>query len=94
MSHVEALTVTSCLPRCWLQPEGWDDIPRQIPDPKATKPEDWSDEDDGEWEPPMIDNPEFKVCSAAYCADAVVHTPCSRPLARCRARFRASGSPR
>merc|ERR1719327_2595554 len=42
------------------KPEGWDDIPAQIPDPDATKPEDWDDEDDGEWEPPLIDNPEFK----------------------------------
>merc|ERR1711975_80985 len=24
------------------------------------KPDDWDDEDDGEWEPPMIDNPEYK----------------------------------
>ena len=42
------------------KPEGYDDIPAQIPDPDATKPEDWDDEDDGEWEPPLIDNPEFK----------------------------------
>merc|ERR1712228_845099 len=42
------------------RPEGWDDIPSQIPDPDATKPEDWDDEDDGEWEPPLIDNPDFK----------------------------------
>jgi len=42
------------------KPEGYDDIPAQIADPDATKPEDWDDEDDGEWEPPMIDNPEFK----------------------------------
>ncbi|CAB0041816.1 unnamed protein product [Trichogramma brassicae] len=27
---------------------------------KAAKPEDWDDEMDGEWEAPMIDNPEFK----------------------------------
>merc|ERR1712152_13163 len=26
----------------------------------GTKPEDWDDEMDGEWEPPMIDNPEYK----------------------------------
>ena len=32
----------------------------QIADPDATKPEDWDDEDDGEWEPPLIDNPDFK----------------------------------
>mmetsp|Transcript_30205 Transcript_30205/g.86213 ORF Transcript_30205/g.86213 Transcript_30205/m.86213 type:complete len:403 (-) Transcript_30205:179-1387(-) len=42
------------------KPEGWDDIPAEIADPDATKPEDWDDEDDGEWEPPMIDNPEYK----------------------------------
>jgi|Transcript_64184 calreticulin len=42
------------------KPDGYDDIPAQIPDPDATKPEDWDDEDDGEWEPPLIDNPDFK----------------------------------
>merc|ERR1739842_170652 len=31
-----------------------------IADPDATKPEDWDDEMDGEWEPPMIDNPDYK----------------------------------
>ena len=42
------------------KPDGYDDIPAQIADPDATKPEDWDDEDDGDWEPPLIDNPEFK----------------------------------
>merc|ERR1712060_166473 len=42
------------------KPKGCDDIPSQIPDPDATKPEDWDDEDDGEWEPPQIDNPDYK----------------------------------
>merc|ERR1712182_37780 len=42
------------------KPDGYDDIPAQIPDPDATNPEDWDDEDDGEWEPPLIDNPDFK----------------------------------
>eukprot|EP00948_MAST-09A_sp_MAST-9A-sp1_P002285 g2285.t1 len=42
------------------KPEGWDDIPEEIPDPEASQPEDWDEEDDGEWEPPMIPNPEFK----------------------------------
>jgi len=42
------------------KPEGWDDIPKEIPDPAATKPEDWDDELDGEWERPVIDNPEYK----------------------------------
>jgi calreticulin len=42
------------------KPEGWDDIPKEIADPAATKPEDWDDELDGEWERPMIANPEYK----------------------------------
>jgi len=42
------------------KPEGYDDIPEEIPDPDVTKPDDWDDEDDGEWEPPMVDNPEYK----------------------------------
>jgi len=42
------------------KPDGYDAIPAQIADPKAVKPEGWKDEDDGEWEPPMIDNPEYK----------------------------------
>merc|ERR1719431_2398684 len=41
--------------------EDWDFLPpKTIKDPDATKPEDWDDEMDGEWEPPMIDNPDFK----------------------------------
>lgn len=41
------------------KPEDWEK-PEHIPDPDATKPDDWDDEMDGEWEPPMIDNPEYK----------------------------------
>lgn len=41
------------------KPEDWDK-PEHIPDPDATKPEDWDDEMDGEWEPPQIDNPDYK----------------------------------
>jgi len=43
-----------------VKPEGWDDIPKQIADPNAVKPEDWDSELDGEWEAPLIDNPDFK----------------------------------
>lgn len=42
------------------KPDGWDDIPAKIVDPEASKPDDWDDELDGDWEPPMIDNPEYK----------------------------------
>lgn len=41
------------------KPEDWDK-PEHIPDPEATKPEDWDEEMDGEWEAPMIDNPDYK----------------------------------
>ncbi|CAI9728618.1 calreticulin-like [Octopus vulgaris] len=41
------------------KPEDWDQ-PEHIPDPDAKKPDDWDDDMDGEWEPPMIDNPAYK----------------------------------
>ncbi|CAF0911240.1 unnamed protein product [Rotaria sordida] len=41
------------------KPADWDKS-EHIPDPDAKKPEDWDDEIDGTWEPPMIDNPEYK----------------------------------
>lgn len=37
------------------------DKPENIPDPDAKKPDDWDDEMDGEWEPPMVTNPDYKV---------------------------------
>merc|ERR1712106_1128462 len=42
-----------------VKPEDWEQ-PEHVADPDATKPEDWDDEMDGEWEPPMIDNPDYK----------------------------------
>jgi len=42
------------------KPEGWDDVAKEISDPEAKKPEDWDNELDGEWESPMIPNPDFK----------------------------------
>ena len=41
------------------KPEDWEK-PEHIADPDATKTEDWDDEMDGEWEPPMIENTEYK----------------------------------
>uniref|UniRef100_A0AAQ6IP50 Calreticulin n=1 Tax=Anabas testudineus TaxID=64144 RepID=A0AAQ6IP50_ANATE len=41
------------------KPEDWDK-PETIPDPDAKKPDDWDEDMDGEWEPPMITNPEYK----------------------------------
>ena len=40
--------------------QDWDK-PEYIPDPEAKMPEDWDDDMDGEWEPPMIPNPDYKV---------------------------------
>jgi calreticulin len=42
------------------KPEGWDDIPKQLHDKDATRPADWDSDLDGEWEAPLIDNPEYK----------------------------------
>jgi len=42
------------------KPESWDDIPKQVKDPEAVKPNDWDQELDGEWEAPLIDNPDYK----------------------------------
>jgi calreticulin len=43
-----------------VKPDGYDDIASEIPDPDAKKPDDWDDEDDGEWEAPMVDNPDYE----------------------------------
>jgi len=43
-----------------VKPDGYDDIPKQIADPDATKPDSWDSDSDGEWEAPMIDNPAYK----------------------------------
>lgn len=40
--------------------QDWDK-PENIPDPDAKKPDDWDEDMDGEWEPPMVTNPEYKV---------------------------------
>merc|ERR1711904_191232 len=41
------------------KPDDWVEDKR-ITDTDAKKPDDWDDEEDGEWEPPMKDNPEYK----------------------------------
>src|SRR3989338_4481908 len=43
-----------------IKPADWDSIPATIADPLAEKPDDWDDELDGEWEAPIIANPDFK----------------------------------
>ncbi|XP_055336284.1 calreticulin-like [Paramacrobiotus metropolitanus] len=41
------------------KPSDWDQ-PETIPDPFASKPEEWDDVADGEWEHPIIPNPDYK----------------------------------
>jgi calreticulin len=41
------------------KPDDWVEEKR-IVDAAAKKPDDWDDEEDGEWEAPMIDNPAYK----------------------------------
>merc|ERR1719273_903971 len=41
--------------------EDWEVLkPKEINDPEDKKPDDWDDEEDGEWEAPMKDNPAYK----------------------------------
>eukprot|EP00056_Hartaetosiga_gracilis_P014271 m.240163 g.240163 ORF g.240163 m.240163 type:complete len:397 (-) comp14574_c0_seq1:130-1320(-) len=41
------------------KPEDWEQ-PENIADPDAEMPEDWDEDMDGEWEAPLIPNPEYK----------------------------------
>jgi calnexin len=44
------------------KPTGWcDDCPEEIPDPEAEMPEDWDEEEDGEWEAPIVANPACNI---------------------------------
>jgi hypothetical protein len=53
-------------------PTGWvEDAEKRIADPSAKRPEDWDDEEDGEWEAPVIDNPDCKVGCGKYEAPAI-----------------------
>uniref|UniRef100_A0A3B5AJK2 Calreticulin-like n=1 Tax=Stegastes partitus TaxID=144197 RepID=A0A3B5AJK2_9TELE len=49
------------------------DKPENIPDPDAKKPEDWDEDMDGEWEPPMIPNPDYKIDNPEYSADSNIY---------------------
>merc|ERR1711972_199438 len=41
--------------------EDWEILePKEISDPDDKKPDDWDDEEDGDWEAPMKDNPAYK----------------------------------
>merc|ERR1711871_1256239 len=40
------------------KPDGWV-TEKRVVDSDAKKPDDWDDAEDGEWEPPMKDNPDF-----------------------------------
>merc|ERR1712129_247693 len=55
----------------------------EIPDHEAKKPEDWDDEEDGEWEPQMIPNPDYKgpwkhpmIANPEYATDDELYAVC------------------
>lgn len=57
-----------------------------IVDAEATKPQDWDEEEDGEWEPPQIKNPKFKgtwkakkIANPAYKGKWEVRSPSALP---------------
>ncbi|XP_050269217.1 calreticulin-3-like [Quercus robur] len=43
-----------------VKPEGYDSIPKEIPDPKAKEPDNWDDEENGAWKPPKVPNLAYK----------------------------------
>jgi calnexin len=44
------------------KPDDWlDDAPDMVADPSAVKPDDWDADEDGDWEPPLIANPDCNV---------------------------------
>jgi len=50
-----------------VKPEGWlDDEPFTVPDPDSVKPEEWDDQEDGDWIAPIIQNPK---CADAGCGE-------------------------
>ena len=49
------VVVVAVAPQEAEMPEGWlEDAERFIPDPSSSRPEDWDDEEDGQWEPVMV----------------------------------------
>lgn len=58
------------------KPEGWlDEEPELIPDPSAKKPSDWDDDMDGEWEPPLINNPKCEKVGCGKWKAPMVDNP-------------------
>jgi len=43
-----------------VKPAGWDDIPQFVADPDAEQPGDWDTELDGDWEAPLVPNPDYE----------------------------------
>lgn len=49
-------------------PDGWlETEPAHVPDADAVKPADWDSEMDGEWEPPLVENPKCKGRDFVFC---------------------------
>lgn len=61
MSRTVPVSYTVVVNDCIVFFQDWD-VAENIPDPDAKKPDDWDEDMDGEWEPPVITNPEYKVC--------------------------------
>jgi len=54
-------------------PDGWseDVTEKRIPDPSAKIPADWDQEEDGDWEAPVVDNPACKVGCGKWTAPTI-----------------------
>jgi calnexin len=58
------------------KPGGWlDDAPDMVPDPTATMPGDWDADEDGEWEAPLIKNPDCEKHGCGEWAAPLIPNP-------------------
>lgn len=55
MHEISLLLFVLILIMLFQKPEDWlDDEPEYVPDPNGVKPDDWDEEEDGEWEAPQV----------------------------------------
>ncbi len=72
------MIVTVCLfvvCACTCVQDWLDDAPAQVSDPSVSQPEDWDEEEDGEWEAPQVLH---TTCNAALREGGVRFCVCAR----------------
>lgn len=59
-----------------IKPQGWlDNAPDMVPDPEAALPDDWDEDEDGEWEAPMVPNPACETFGCGHWSPRQIPNP-------------------